>query len=271
MKTWFEPVWWVWRRWTVAFAVGVMLHAGALFAALYQPYFEYENDDMSGPIAVELAPLPVSPQFEAIDAPLGPRTDEVQAAPDMPDKTEAAKAEDTPALPATPYEPDDPELRMAKLTIKKEQTVAPTEDKTTDKAEQPPAHAATAVPETMAPPSSGTTPGVISAAPLAGLTKTETATLERWQRKIVVHLNKFKRYPSEARRGRIEGDVTVSFAVDGYGRIVSSAIVASSGTASLDKAAIETLERAGILPPPPMELSGKTIELSLPIQYRIKD
>ncbi|MGE0857151.1 MAG: energy transducer TonB, partial [Hyphomicrobiaceae bacterium] len=94
--------------------------------------------------------------------------------------------------------------------------------------------------------------------------------IEQWQRKVVVHLNKYKRYPPEARAARKEGDVTINFTMDRYGRIVANAIRSSSGEASLDRAALAMLERAGPLPAPPREMADDTFELTLPVEYRVK-
>jgi protein TonB len=51
----------------------------------------------------------------------------------------------------------------------------------------------------------------------------------------------------------------VSFAVDASGRVTSSRIARSSGSAELDRAALAMVQRASPLPAPPPELAGSSI------------
>ncbi len=267
----FEPRFARIRRWLLAFTAGLLVHIGAIFAALHQPPPEETEEDMAGPIAVELAPMPVSPPAENLDLPIGPRAEETQASTATPMKSETAKEEEAPNLTSTPYEPDDPDLKFSKQVVKKEAEESPNDDKTTEKVETKQAAASTAVPETTAPPPSNAPPAPVAAAPQAGLDKSQRIALERWQRKLVVHLNKFKRYPPEARAARKEGDVIISFMIDRFGRVIQQGVATGSGVASLDAAALAILERAGPLPAPPNEIDGNSFSLSLPIEYRVKN
>lgn len=259
------------RRWVLAFAAGLMLHTGVILAALAPTHEQDADDDLAGPIAIELAPLPVSPPSEKLDLPLGPRAEESPASTPTPTKSEVAKEEEAPNLTKTPYEPDDPDLRFSKQALKKEVTEAPQDDKTTEKVETQQAAMSMPVPETTAPPPSSLPPADTAAAPQAGLSEAQRVSLERWQRRIVVHLNKFKRYPAEARAARIEGDVALTFTIDRFGRITQRALAGASGSSSLDRAALDILERASTLPPPPNEIAGASFDLTLPIEYRVKN
>lgn len=259
------------RRWVLAFAAGLMLHAGVILAALAPTHEQDADDDLAGPIAIELAPLPVSPPSEKLDLPLGPRAEETPASTPTPTKSEVAKEEEAPNLTKTPYEPDDPDLRFAKQNIKKDVEDAPQEDKTTEEVETAALPSATPVPETTAPQPVDAAPAPVAAAPRAGLSDSDKLTIERWQRKLVVHLNKFKRYPAAARERRIEGDVVVTFAIDRQGRVTTRSIAHTSGASMLDEAALSILERSGLLPPPPSQIAGATVELTLPIEYRVKN
>lgn len=259
------------RRWLLAFVAGLVVHAGVIFAALHQPTEEEHEQDISGPIAIDLAPLPVSPQVANLDLPVGPRAEETPASTATPMKAETGKEEEAPNLTTTPYEPDDPDLKFSKQVLKKEDaTDVPKDEKTTEKVETAQAASSTPVTESTAPPPSNAPPAPVAAAPQAGLDKTQRISLDRWQRKVVVHLNKFKRYPAEARAAGKEGDVTIFFTIDRYGRVTASGLLAGSGVAALDVAALSILERAGPLPAPPNELAGSSFNLSLPIEYRVK-
>ncbi|MFN3868386.1 MAG: energy transducer TonB, partial [Hyphomicrobiaceae bacterium] len=125
--------------------------------------------------------------------------------------------------------------------------------------------------EATAPPPTTAAAAQNAVAQQIGITESQRKAIERWQRQVVVHLSKFKRYPVEARAKRIEGDATISFAIDRFGRITRRDVVARSGSQVLDSAALAVLERAGNLPPPPAEVSGDTFDLVLPIEFRIKN
>ena len=91
-----------------------------------------------------------------------------------------------------------------------------------------------------------------------------------WQKSLVFHLNKHKKYPHEARKNGHEGVANVSFTIDRSGKIISSHLEKSSGSDLLDQEAIEVLNRASPFPTPPPDVPNLTINLSLPIQFRIK-
>jgi protein TonB len=188
-----------------------------------------------------------------------------------PTQAETAKAEEAPPLPTTPYEPEDPDLRMARASPKKDKEETPKDDKTTEAIEQPPTPPSTFVPETSAPPPVDLPPAAVAAAPEAGLSEKDKRTIERWQRQLVLHLNRFKRYPPEARGMGIQGDVRLTFSIDRSGVVLAARIATGSGSAVLDAAALRILEQAGGLPPPPPQVPGRDIELTLPIQYRMKE
>lgn len=259
------------RRWMLAFTAGLLVHIGGILAALHQPAEEELEENIAGPIAIELAPLAVSPPAENLNLPIGPRAEETPASTATPIKAETAKEEEAPNLTTTPYEPDDPDLKFSKQVLKKEDSKeTPNDDKTTEKVETQQAVSAAPVPETTAPPPSRGPPAPVAAAPQAGLDKSLRIAIERWQRKVVVHLNRFKRYPRQARASRAEGDVIIAFTLDRFGRVTARSIISGSGVRMLDDAALAILERAGPLPAPPNEMSGNSFDLSLPIEYRVK-
>lgn len=76
------------------------------------------------------------------------------------------------------------------------------------------------------------------------------------------------KYPSDAIRRRIEGTVLVRMRVDVTGRVRSAEIVRSSGHASLDRAAVEAVER---WKGQPARRFGRAVasEEVLPIRFRL--
>lgn len=74
---------------------------------------------------------------------------------------------------------------------------------------------------------------------------------------IARKLNAALSYPAEASRRKVKGQARVQFVIDASGRVGSVEVVTSSGSAILDRAAIETVRRAAPFPPIPME-AGRT-------------
>jgi TonB family protein len=85
---------------------------------------------------------------------------------------------------------------------------------------------------------------------------------KEWRADVLRHLDRFKRYPVN----RQEGVACVFFVLSRDGRVVSSKIYKSARSGQLDAEALNMLERAQPLPPPPLE-SQETIEVLLPINF----
>jgi protein TonB len=80
-------------------------------------------------------------------------------------------------------------------------------------------------------------------------------------------LAQHRHYPRAARRSGAEGTVWVRFVLDRGGALHGSEILASSGHAVLDRAALDLLRRATPFPALPPDLAMDEIELVLPIEY----
>jgi periplasmic protein TonB len=94
------------------------------------------------------------------------------------------------------------------------------------------------------------------------------AEVATWRSQIVTILEHNKRYPAEARARGEHGVTRLAFSIDGNGRLSSSRIVASSGSAALDAETLELVRRAQPFPPPPPELAGS--ELTVPLSFNIR-
>ena len=114
-----------------------------------------------------------------------------------------------------------------------------------------------------APPASQARLADVSAGPVANPSQTLATSLASWRGELMAHLNRFKRFPSEAAKG---GTAVVAFGVDRAGVIVSVKLIASAGDPALDEAAIGLFRRASPVPPPPPS-EGKVINLSVPIRF----
>jgi periplasmic protein TonB len=94
------------------------------------------------------------------------------------------------------------------------------------------------------------------------------ATLATWRSQIVTILEHNKRYPSQARARGEQGVTRLAFRIDSEGHLMSSRVVASSGSAALDAETLALVQRAQPYPPPPPELAGS--ELTVPVSFSIR-
>jgi protein TonB len=95
------------------------------------------------------------------------------------------------------------------------------------------------------------------------------ADAKTWISQIITIIEHNKRYPSEARSRGEQGVTRLAFRIDHDGHLLSSRIVASSGSAALDAEALALLQRAQPFPPPPPELAGSELPV-LPLRFNIR-
>jgi protein TonB len=87
-----------------------------------------------------------------------------------------------------------------------------------------------------------------------------------FQRQLLRHIARYLRYPKSAQPLQLHGIVYVRFAMRRDGSVTEAWVGTSSGHASLDEAAIETVRRAQPLPAIPGDLPD-TLTVSLPVSF----
>ena len=87
---------------------------------------------------------------------------------------------------------------------------------------------------------------------------------------VSAHLNRKKRYPSEAKKARQEGVVTVRFTVARDGSVSGVSIKKSCGYALLDQETLALMQRVAPLPKFPQSMDRDSVTLSLPIDYSLR-
>lgn len=87
-----------------------------------------------------------------------------------------------------------------------------------------------------------------------------------YQRRLLAHIEPFRRYPDDAGQDGVRGVVELAFQIDRVGGVSNVWIAKSSGSASLDAAAVATVRRAAPLPPIPSELPD-TLIVQLPVAF----
>ena len=235
-------------RWILSAAVVVLAH-GAIAAGMLRWRDTIDTAEPAAAMVIEFAPILQGPAAPQTDIPPGPEQVMAEATPEQ--KIEHQPVEDPPQLKPAP----DPELAIETPKEIQQETEVP--------------H--TPAPTTTAPQSAPMQMAAIPAAPTQGqLNPNNSTAIPTWKTQIVALLERNKRYPPAARSRHEHGIAQVSFSLDRQGRVLDSRIVRSAGAALLDEEAVALLNRAQPFPPPPPELAGERINLTVPIRFNLK-
>src|SRR5262249_49397720 len=129
----------------------------------------------------------------------------------------------------------------------------------------------TPAPTTSAPQALPEHTAALPAAPMQGrLTPNTSTALPTWTTAILALLERNKRYPGVAHSRREQGPAQVFFSLDRQGRVIDSRVVRSSGASALDEEALALLRRAQPFPPPPRELPGERVDLTVPVRFNLR-
>ena len=241
------------------------LHVGGVALALMQWQEEEFAEDAAGAIVVELAPLPVATPVESPDVAHGPLMQEALLTPEASKQTVDEVQDDTPIVEPSPA--SESEVVLPRPVEHPEQ---PNEEPQEAVPERQEAEQTETVPLTTAPPRVEAQPAPSSAPPSPATSPSLARVQVSWQKALIDHLNRHKRYPEAARSRGAQGVVIVAFRIDRGGRVVSAGVAKSSGLPMLDEEALALLERASPLPAPPEHTAGPALDLTLPIQFRIR-
>lgn len=84
------------------------------------------------------------------------------------------------------------------------------------------------------------------------------------------HLGRFKKYPPLAQRNGIEGKGMLRFTIDRQGNVLEAHIETSTGNSVLDREILAMLRRAEPLPPFSAELTQRSMELTVPVDFSLR-
>ena len=244
------------RIWIFAAIGAVAIHTGAVALATLQPE---DDPDELGANAIEVGYERLAPRAEPVDLPAGPDADASAPAPTVAEQKAVVKDADLPKAVST--ETEDPDRIVSpedKKPIEKEREVAtaPTQASA----------GAIAVEAAAVPTSEDATTSAKSVAPVLGVGDSARRVRTTWQKELVAHLNKQKRYPSD--RSNQGAEIVVGFALDRTGHVLSASVVKSSGDASFDAAALAMVRRADPLPPPPPLVADEGLAFTVPVNFR---
>lgn len=220
---------------------------------------EPEDDDLGAPgieIAFELA----SPQNSPSELPPGPETEASAASPPVVEQKISEKEVDLPK--ETPVESENPDRLVAI-----EKADKPDEKEPEPKTKMTKASEESAAQEATAAPSIQNVQEATKSTTLdQGTGQSRQRARVTWQKELLAHLDKFKRYPSE--RSHTSAEIVITMSLDRMGRVLSANIAKGSGDEAFDHAAIAMVERASPVPPPPPLIADEGLDFSLPVIFK---
>src|SRR6202011_1158452 len=248
------------RLWMFAAIGALALHAGG--AALAFAHLKADDlDEAVGAPAIEIGLEMTSPRVQPTDLPAGPDTEASVASPAMAEqKAEVKETElpkdvptesENPDRAVTPNDEDKPKEDDAKMAAV--QTQASTESE--------------AVEATAVPSSENIPQAMRSVAPAQGTGESAQRVRATWQKELMAHLDKHKRYPANSQR---TAEIVISFALDRRGHVLSTSIVKGSGDTALDEAALAMVRKSDPVPPPPPAVADEGLSFTLPVIFKIK-
>ena len=239
----------------------LVLHIGGAALAIAHLQTD-EPEDSLGANAIEVGIELASVRREATDLPPGPDTDASMASPQLSEQKAEVKETDLPK--DTPTEAEDPDRIVTQNESKK-----PKEDEPRIAAMQMAASTESIAAEATATPSSDAIPeGQRSIAPAIGSGETARRVRATWQKELVAHLDKHKRYPAE--RSQKAAEIHVRFTLDRLGHVLATSIEKSSGDTAFDEAALAMVRRSDPVPAPPPLIADDGLSFTLPVIFRVK-
>jgi len=244
------------RLWTKSAGVAALLHAAALGALLFEMRGEIDEDAGGAP-AIEISMEPAAPRVaDAPDAPIGPVSDESAASASA--VAASSRAAEDEKITRTQSEDADLSRNDSKQKpVQESQAPQSEEVRVNDSAASEAAAPAKTETEKVADRPT---------APAQGVDPKVRAAILTWQKQLVAHLNRAKRYPAAGARRSAE--VGVYFAIDRRGHVVAASVKRSSGLEPFDEAALAMMKRADPVPPPPAALADEGLTFEVPVQFR---
>ena len=246
------------RLWIFAAVTAVALHVGGAALAIVHLQTD-DGDDSLGAQGIEIGLYLASPRTEVVDLPPGPDSDASAASPALAEQKAVEKETDLPK--ETPTESEDPDRIVTTNDSKK-----PKEDDPklaaveTTASQESVAQEATAqqVFENAKESEKST---VVN----QGIGKDRQRLSAEWGRRLSAHFKNHQLYPDV--RVKKEMKVKVHLALNRLGKVLSVAVVESSGNRFYDEAALSMIRRSDPVPRPPANLTDERFEYDLPVTF----
>ncbi len=247
--------------WIGAAIGAVAFHAALIAVGVVTFTPEESNDDVGAP-AIEIALDMTAPRSEPSDLPPGPEAEASAASPAQVEQV--MKTQETSLPKDEPVESETPDRIVTTQEAKKPDPEKKEESKVQTNASQE-----SIASEATAPPSSELArEAPVSAAPVQGIGATAQRVRAEWQKRLVAHLDRHKKYPAGESRRSV--DVLVAFTLDRTGHIVSSSLARGSGDPAFDAAALAMMARSDPVPQPPAVVADEKLTFTVPVVFRAK-
>jgi periplasmic protein TonB len=249
------------RLWIIAGVTALALHVGGGALALAHLRAE-EPDEAVGAPAIEIGLEMTSPHLEPTDLPPGPDTEASVDSPAIAEQKAELKETDLPK--DVPTETEDPDR-----VVTQDDSNKPKEDDAKVAAVQTSASTESVAAEATATPSSeAIQEGPRSVAPAQGTGQSAQRVRATWQKELIAHLDRHKRYP--AKQSDRSAEILVSFVLDRMGHVLSTSIVKGSGDPAFDQAALAMVRKSDPVPPPPPLVADEGLSFTLPVIFKVK-
>jgi periplasmic protein TonB len=246
--------------WLGAVGIVLALHAGGVAFAVGQANVDEAAD--LGANALEIGLEMTAPRREATDLPPGPEAEDAAASPAV---VQQKAVDDPTELPkAMPTETDDPDRVVSPDSAQKLE-----QEEVKVKAVEATASLESVASEAAAAPSSEVMKEAErSAAPVLGTGESARRVRTTWQKQLLAHLDRHKRYPPGATHPT--GETTLTFVLDRTGHVVSAVVLKGSGDPALDGAALTMMRRSDPVPAPPPLVADEGLTFTIPVVFRAK-
>ncbi|MTW17564.1 TonB family protein [Rhodoplanes serenus] len=233
------------------------------------------SETVSAAASGEPAPETTERETAKPETPAPPPPDETVSAPAAavaePPVPEPAPAPAETTASAPPIEPEAPErvARPEPIPPKAEtRTVEPPKAaprKPAAASRKPVSAPRTGDTARDARPSGRTASVASSAASGVGIGRSDRHT--NYRGLVAAHLARHKQFPSDARAAGLQGSTTVTFTIDGGGRVTAVRLGRASGIASLDQESVAMVRRASPFPAPP---DGRAMSFTVPVGFHLR-
>ena len=85
-----------------------------------------------------------------------------------------------------------------------------------------------------------------------------------WQKELMAHLDKHKRYPGSAQKS---AEIVVGFVLDRMGHVLSNPASSRDRRLAFDEAALSMVKRSDPVPPPPPLVADEGLSFTLPVIF----
>jgi protein TonB len=238
------------RRWLMAAAIAATAHGGLVLWLMNKHDANLAGTPPAA-IMIELAPVDVAPPAET--------PPEITPGPQMtqadPEEVEPPQTIPVPVLPPVPKPnvvlttPPKPKPKPKKIVREMPKPVV-------KRMHEPPA------------PQTGEPPRAAAASTAASSRAASAAEAAAFRSAWAAALSWSRQYPEAARARGEQGTVRLAVTIGRGGHVVSARLIASSGSAILDQAALEMARHASGRPLPPE--MGSSVSLIVPVRYSIR-